>query len=122
MLTALGLKRKITTPVVNAADAEARERALNSINGTWKRPESNDEYHSTKYSASEMPTKVQGGQINLIRAIVDESDDLIKADRAELEELKRRQEFLNNRIAAYEELLEVGKKHFTKMTVTVTTK
>lgn len=118
MLTALGLKRK-ETPVVNGADAETRERALNSINGKWTRPEGNDEYHSTKYPSNDMPTKYQGGQINLIRAIVDESDDLIKADRKELEELKQRQAFLCNRIAAYEELLEVGKKHFTKMTVVV---
>jgi len=118
VLTALGLKRKVV-PVVNAADADARDRALKTINGSWTRPESNEEYHTTKYPSADMPTKVQGGQINLIRAIVDESDDLIKADMAELEEIKRRQEFLINRIAAYQELLEVGKKHFTKLTVTV---
>jgi hypothetical protein len=62
------------------------------------------------------------GQINLIRAIVDESDDLIQADKEELRELMLRQEFLTNRIAAYEELRDVSKKHFSKLTVTVTPK
>lgn len=94
---------------------EARTRALNLTNGTWTRPKDDEDRRETKYTKKE-PVE-RAGQINLIRAIVDESEDLIQADKTELEELKRRQEFLVNRIAAYEELQTVGNKHFSKLTI-----
>lgn len=111
-------KHKANPVVIDELEVGARKRALSAVNGGWHRPGSKDD-GAVRYMASSSPLPSAPGQINLIRAIVDESADLITADKEELATLIIRQEFLTNRIAAYEELQSVGNRHYSKLTVTL---
>jgi len=62
-----------------------------------------------------------GSKINLIRAVSDQADGIIKGIDRELVELERRREQLITTKAAHEEMLAVAQKFSSLLTVTITT-
>ena len=120
MLTALGLTRKRVT--TNDVTDAARGRALDAINVGWTRPKHKDatEHPEPKYPRTDAPEQFAGGQINLIRAVADEADDIIKDIVRELDEMESRKQQLLVQKAAHEEMLAVAQKYVSKLTVTIT--
>lgn len=92
----------------------AKFRALESINRGWKRDTSKDsnvDHPPTTYARDDVPTKLAGGEINLVRAVFDEAELVIKDVVRELEELESRKQSLLVKKIAHEELLVIAKKY-----------
>jgi hypothetical protein len=120
VLTALGLNRKRMN--VNEVSDAARNRALDAINGSWQRDDKKDttDHPQAKYPLTDAPHQFAGGQINLIRAVADEADDIIKGIIRELDEMETRKQMLLVQKSAHEEMLAVAQKYVGKLTVTIT--
>lgn len=121
MLTVLGLTRKRAN--TNDVTDAARERALDAINGGWTRDTKNKDvtdHPQAKYPLTDAPSQFAGGQINLIRAVADEADDIIKNIVRELDEMESRKQVLLVQKAAHEEMLAVAQKYVNRLTVTIT--
>lgn len=113
---------KTSTEAFNESTSAARLRALNTINGSWKREPSTDDttrHPQTTYSIRDDHTKIVGGEINLIRAVTDSAGNVIKDIVAELAEIETRKQYLLLQKTAHEEMLAVANKYVDTLTVTV---
>lgn len=113
-LLGLGLTRKKKASTV--------DRVLDSINDEYSPAPSarKSEVRDISFPIPEMPTKLAGGRINLIRAVNDDAEKRIKEIVARRAEIAAEDAQLAVELEAHTEMLAVARKYVNKLTVTVT--
>jgi uncharacterized lipoprotein len=114
-LLGLGLSRKkrVERPT---------ERILDQLNETYgpRSPAYNKDVPDVTYPIPDMPTKLAGGKINLIRAVNDDAHNRIKEISARIKEIDAERAQLVIELEAHNEMWEVAKKYMERLTVKVT--
>ena len=117
MTTLLGLglsrKKRVERPT---------ERILDQLNETYgpRSPAYNRDVPDVTYPIPDMPTKLAGGKINLIRAVNDDAHNRIKEISARIKEIDAERVQLVIELEAHNEMWEVAKKYMERLTVKVT--
>jgi len=97
-------------------------RIVDQLNNQYSPPASSkkDDSVYNSYPMVDMPTKMTGGRINLIRAVNDDADARIKEISTRIKEIDAEKSHLLVELEAHTEMLSVARKYVNKLTVTVT--
>lgn len=114
-LLGLGLSRKKR---VNRPDSE---RILDNLNRVYAPPmsERSNNTQEIAYPLPDMPTKITGSKINLIRAVNDGAENRIKEITARIKEIDEERSQLVIELEAHNEMWTVAKKYMEKLAVKV---
>lgn len=117
-LFGLGLSRKKRISRPDSA------RILDSLNDIYAPPSAqrSDNTQEVSYPIPDMPTKLAGGKINLIRAVNDDAHNRIKEISDRIKEIDVERVQLVIELEAHNEMWAVAKKYMEKLTVKVTNK
>jgi hypothetical protein len=102
----LGLTNKSKSSTV--ITQEDKDAALKSMNGM-------DTDGMGNY-IPDMPKELEGGEINLLRAVYTHADEVVKRIDRDLSELEKKKTYLLLDREAHEELLSVAEHFVTKLT------
>ena len=95
-------------PTVIMITQEDKDAALKSMNGV-------DTDGMGNY-IPDMPKELEGGEINLLRAVYTQADEVVKRIDRELADIEKRKTYLMLDREAHEELLSVAEHFVTKFT------